>query len=72
MEQSQLIEKLKAEGYKIDYGRYEYWDNIPYVKHDDGAVTWLAETYISMGSLGVRTDLSYRKVKEAIECFNPS
>lgn len=67
MQQAKLIEKLEKEGYKVDYGKYEYWENIPYVKHDDGSITWLAETFISMGSLSVRTDLSYNKVKEAIE-----
>lgn len=66
MKQETLIKKLKKEGYKIDYGKYEYWDSVPYVKHEDGTITWLAETNVSMKSLGLNTNISYERAKEAI------
>lgn len=67
MKQKHLIENLEKEGYEVDYGKYEYWDNIPYVEHEDGSVTWIAQTYNKLQSTGVKTDLPYEKVKEAID-----
>ena len=66
MKQTELVKKLEQEGYKIEFGKYEYWDGVPYVVHQDNSVTWLAELYDSMGSSGVNLDLDYRRVKKAI------
>lgn len=67
MKSDVIIQKLVDEGYNVEHGKYEYWDNIPYVLHDDGSKTFLATTFYTHGSVAIKRDLVYKKVKEAIE-----
>ena len=67
MNKKEIALKLEAEGYEVLYGKYEYWDSIPYLLHKDGCKTFLAKTFTKMGSAGVELDLNYNKVLQAIE-----
>ena len=67
MNKKEIVSKLELEGYEVFYGKYEYWDSIPYVLHTDGSKTFIAKTYNKMGSAGVELDLNYNKVLQAIE-----
>lgn len=66
MEQGKMLAKIKELGYKVEFGRYEYWEDIPYVEHNDGSRTFLAKTYYAYGSLGIATDVPFTKAKKAI------
>ena len=67
MNKKEIASKLATEGYEALYGKYEYWDSIPYVQHADGSKTFIAKTFTKMGSAGVDLDLNYNKVLQAIE-----
>ena len=67
MNKKEIASKLATEGYEVFYGKYEYWDSIPYVLHTDGSKTFIAKTFTKMGSAGVDLDLNYKKVLQAIE-----
>lgn len=67
MKKTEIAKRLEEKGYEVYYGKYEYWDSIPYVEHEDGKKTFLAKTSYAFGSLGVDMDLSFKKVLQAIE-----
>ena len=67
MNKKEIANKLATKGYEVFYGKYEYWDSIPYVLHTDGSKTFIAKTYNKIGSAGVDLDLNYKKVLQAIE-----
>ena len=44
MNKKEIANKLATKGYEVFYGKYEYWDSIPYVQHADGSKTFIAKT----------------------------
>lgn len=66
MKSENIIENLKNEGFTVDYGKWEYWENIPYVEHKDGNRTYIADTFTKLGSMGVNMDYEYDDVKKAV------
>ena len=68
MKIQEIIQILEFKGYDVKYGKYHYWDNVPYVLHDDGTRTWIAKRVRALdNSLTIDNDLAWYKVKKAIK-----
>lgn len=67
MESIEIISRLENKGFEVSHGKYEYWENVPYVQHEEGNKTYLAKTYNKMGSAGIERNVSFEKAKQAVE-----
>ena len=41
MKKEKLIQQLTKDGHKVKYGKFENWDNIPYIQHKNGTFLFL-------------------------------
>lgn len=64
MKSENIIKKLEKEGYKIEYKKWGYWDNIPYVQLD-GFDFAIAET-TGKKSIGLNLNFIFNEVLHAI------
>jgi hypothetical protein len=60
MRQSNIVKKLKSEGYKVDWVKFEYWE-VPKVEK-----TCIADCWGKNGTMGAITDFKYDDVVAAI------
>ena len=68
MKIQEIIQILEFKGYDVKYGKYQYWDNVPYVLHNDGTRTWIAKRVRALdNSLTIENDLAWYKVEKAIK-----
>lgn len=69
MKKSNLIGKLEKDGYEVEYGKFNYWENIPYVTREDGSKLFITNRYFQAGSSNIGYDeklITYDLVKEAL------
>lgn len=66
MKSNEIIQRLEDKGYVVKYGKYEYWQDIPYVEHSDGSKTFLAKTFYKFRSVGIEKDIPFNRALEAI------
>ena len=65
-----MIAKLRKDGYEVEYGKFNYWENIPYVTREDDSKLFLTNMYSQSNSTTVGYDdklITYDLVKEALE-----
>lgn len=65
-----LIDKLKQDGYEVEYGKFNYWENIPYITREDYSRLFLTNMHYQHNSTTVGYDdklITYDLVKEALE-----
>lgn len=61
-----IIKKLqKEEGFEVEYGKYIYWDGIPYIKIN-GNKFFIAECVTCNNATSVNTSFIYTHVLDAI------
>ncbi len=60
-----FIEKLKNAGFKVWYGKYSYWSNVPFVELENGEVIYLMKSYINQRFHTLNVD--YRKRQNIID-----
>ncbi len=61
-----IVKKLqKEEGFKVEYGKYIYWDGIPYIELNGGKF-FIAECVTYNNATSVNTSFIYTHVLDAI------
>ena len=67
MKIQEIIQILEFKGHDVRYGKYQYWDNVPYVVHDDGTRTWIVKRVRALNnSLTIDNNLAWYKVEKAL------
>ena len=63
-----IVKKLENEGYAIGYGKFEWWERVPYVALQNNKKVYIAGI-IRQGSndCGLQTEFKYLDVKDCIQ-----
>ena len=67
MKSSNIVKMLEKEGYSLDFGRFDYWDGVPYIfsekrKH----VFKIADISSHNNSIGLVLDFKFEDVLSAV------
>ena len=62
--------KKKDFEFEVDYGKWLYWENVPYVQLRDGRKLFICEIYAKKGVIGCNDNFKLKDVLLAIEKFN--
>lgn len=67
MKSSNIAKKLEGEGYSLDFGRFSYWDGVPYIFNEERKhAFFIAETSSQNNSVGLILDFKFEDVLSAV------